>query len=69
MTFENSYNSRPKDKDGWVKAEYPPKETYRLVRLITERGEKMGWWTGGNWDGLNITKDIKVMKWKKTNYL
>lgn len=67
MSFDRfvNYNNYPRDGDGWIDIRYRPTHDFRMCKLLTSNGIKLnGWWTGYIWDGLHVTPDTKIIKWK-----
>lgn len=62
-----SYCDCKTDFDGWIKAEEFLPEDYDLCRLKMETGKtRMGWCTGGGWDGAKVKQDERVIYWKRS---
>jgi hypothetical protein len=51
----------------WIDVIDKPQKShfYRMLTLMTDDGKTYtGWWTGQNFDGLNIRGSTKVIKWR-----
>jgi len=60
-------NSKEKYKREWTLTSDVLPDEYMMCFLITEEGkQKMGWRSGKNFDGLHVTEEDKIIKWKKT---
>lgn len=52
-------------ENGWADvAKYLPGEFDLLHLKLLDGKIKSGWWTGNEWDGLNVKPVDKVIKWK-----
>ena len=63
-----SYSECQTDFQGWINSNrYRPRPFDLVFLKIEDVPEKIleGWWTGSGWDGAKITKDHKIVKWKK----
>jgi hypothetical protein len=60
-----SYRHVKPKQDGWV----DPKEwlpfSFDLVFLQLKDKVKIGWYTGGRWDGKKVEPSDKVIAWKR----
>ncbi len=57
-----------RDYEGWIEAKCSTRDEYRMMEVMTENGKVLqGWWTGYTWDGLHITRNTKVKKWRFYN--
>ncbi len=57
------------DQNGYADATKHLPIPFDVCKLIFKDGKvKMGWWTGYSWDGLKLSQDDKVVKWKRIEH-
>lgn len=56
-----------KDSEGWASTLiYLPIEYDLCFLKLKNNNVVFGWWTGSGWDGKKISKNDKVLFWKRT---
>lgn len=65
-TLQNLKDEKIVAPDGWVDSDDALPHQFDLHELEVEGREinLRGWWTGSCWDGLRITRDMKIKRWK-----
>ena len=61
-----TYRHVPFDEHGWVSPTVALPMEYDLVLVKTDKNKRYpAWYTGFEWDGKSIDKDMKVMLWRR----
>lgn len=60
-----SYRHVTETEDGWIDPSHWLPMCYDLVILKTDSTQKVGWFTGGRWDGRRIDPEDKIIAWKR----